>query len=179
MHGQVTEFIKSVRSRFPAYFSGGEVVEFGSYDMNGSVRPLFGNDVRYTGVDNRPGKGVDVVALCHLYEHDPEFVVDVVVSTEMLEHDPHWEDTIRAALTMLRPGGLFAFTCAGPNRNPHEVECAPDGKHYRNLTPDDVRRVWSEWFASNGHSFEPTPTRHLQVVRGGKDLQGFIIVPGR
>src|SRR5690606_27806966 len=33
-----------------------DVIELGSYDVNGSVRPLFVGD--YTGIDMRPGPGV-------------------------------------------------------------------------------------------------------------------------
>ena len=176
MHGEVMSFVQEARRRFPDHFKAGPVIEFGSFDMNGSVRDLFGDGVHYVGVDARPGKGVDVVSLSHQYVH-PFGQVNVVISTEALEHDPHWEDTIRHALDLLRPGGVFVFTCAGPNRRPHEVECSPDGEHYRNLTPDDVRAVWSSWFTSKGIPFEPSPDRRLRVVRAGKDLQGFIRIP--
>ena len=40
----------------------GHVVELGSRNFNGSIRPLFADALSYTGVDILPGYGVDVVA---------------------------------------------------------------------------------------------------------------------
>lgn len=65
--------------------AGASVLEVGSYDVNGSVRSLFGGP--YLGVDFRDGPGVDrVVEPGVLPFVDASFAV--VVSTEALEHDP-------------------------------------------------------------------------------------------
>ena len=66
------------------------VLDVGSYDVNGSVKPIvtrYGG--RYTGLDIEAGPGVDVV----LNEPGAPFPFedrsfDVVVSTSCLEHDP-------------------------------------------------------------------------------------------
>jgi len=47
----------------------GDVLEVGSYDVNGSVRPIFSDRERfphYTGVDMRAGPGVDRVAVARI-----------------------------------------------------------------------------------------------------------------
>lgn len=90
------------------------VLEVGSYDENGSVRPLFEQRGcgKYIGVDMRVGPGVDhVMQAAHLGFKDDTF--DLVVSTEMLEHDPRpWLSVIEMA-RVLRPGGMLLLSARG------------------------------------------------------------------
>ena len=65
---------------------GKRVLEVGSLDINGSVRPLFEN-CNYTGIDLGEGRGVDVVAHVTDYHRLDDNEFDVVISTETLEHD--------------------------------------------------------------------------------------------
>lgn len=114
----------------------GRVVEFGSRDVNGSVRRLFTAD-EYLGIDLMAGPGVDVVA-------DAADVslagYDVVVCCEVLEHHPHPLDLVQKAHDALVDGGTFLMTCAGPGRSPHSaIDGGPvrPGEHYANVSPDD------------------------------------------
>ena len=65
---------------------GPKILEVGSYDVNGSVRPLFSRAGSYVGVDFRPGPGVDLTMNAHCLKF-PDRSFDLVISTEMLEHD--------------------------------------------------------------------------------------------
>lgn len=125
---------------------GRTVVEFGSYDLNGTPRPAFGGAASWTGVDWRPGPGVDVVGLAH---EAPVASADVVVCCQMLEHDPHWQLTVARACNLVRPaGGWLFFTWAGPGYVEHELDTAPDDgsgeAYYGNLSTLDVVRVVAE-----------------------------------
>jgi SAM-dependent methyltransferase len=42
-----------------------------------------------------------------------------IVSTECFEHDPEWKASFQKIVSMLKPGGLFAFTCATTGRGEH------------------------------------------------------------
>lgn len=171
MHDQPYNFVKRCVAAvgIPAK---ARVVEFGSFDMNGSVRDLFPESV-YTGVDWRPGKGVDVVCLAHDYA--PQHVVDVVVSTQMLEHDPHAELTVKHGVRLLaanHAGGTLILTWAGPGYVEHEldtappVEGAPEGhQHYRNLSQDEVEAWILEATAATKMSAEV----HRESDRDGLD----------
>lgn len=84
-------------------------LDVGSYDVNGSVRDLFRQS--YTGIDARPGPGVD-----HVWNiEDAPFPGDwgVVVSTEMLEHTPRPWRAVGYMSMCVRKGGWLLLTCRG------------------------------------------------------------------
>jgi SAM-dependent methyltransferase len=135
MHSAVMSWLLEVKGRFPSMFEGTSVLECGSFDINGSPRVLF-TDCDYTGVDCRPGPGVDVVGLVH--EFAPGRQYDVVISTEMLEHDAHWQASLATMADLVKPGGLLALTFAGPGRRPHEIGVGSAPGYYANLTADEV-----------------------------------------
>lgn len=143
MHAAVMDWLARVKAQRPELFSGVRVLECGSYDINGSARPLF-EDCEYVGLDWRPGPGVDVVSLVHTYRPDRPF--DVVVSTEMLEHDPHWPGSLWSMTAALRPGGALLLSWATPARAVHEVDCAPRAGHYQGLHVAEVLAAIRPWY---------------------------------
>ena len=60
MHWSVLEFFEGTKILHPELFTGTRVLEVGSLDINGSVRPIF-TDCEYVGLDLGPGPGVDVI----------------------------------------------------------------------------------------------------------------------
>ena len=44
---------------------------------------------------------------------------DVILSTECFEHDPEYAESFKKICEMLKPGGLFFFTCASTGRLEH------------------------------------------------------------
>jgi hypothetical protein len=120
----------------------GLVVEIGGKDINGSVRPLFGEP--YVAVDVRPGPGVDVVADGATYR--PELSAAMVVCCEVLEHTPDGAAICANACAMLEPGGVFFLTAAGEGRAPHSAVDGgplPEGEFYANVT----RPMLEAWLA--------------------------------
>jgi SAM-dependent methyltransferase len=93
--------------------AGKRVLEVGSLDVNGTVRPGIQalRPAEYVGIDIRPGPGVDVV--CDAAEIDHRFgpeAFDVVISTELLEHAREWKKIVHNFKYVLRPGGLLVVT---------------------------------------------------------------------
>lgn len=80
------------------HFRGKRVLEVGSANVNGSVRPLierFCSPVEYIGVDIQPDRGVEVVlSVERIVDHFGPNSFDVVISTEMLEHVRDWRKVI-------------------------------------------------------------------------------------
>lgn len=97
--------------------AGRDVLEVGSYNVNGSVRPiLLGHEPRsYLGVDASAGPDVDQIVDCeHLEATFGADAFDVIVSTEMLEHAAKWRDCLWNMAAVLKPGGLLILTTRSP-----------------------------------------------------------------
>lgn len=91
-------------------------LEVGSLDVNGSVRSMFTGP--YTGIDMRPGPGVDVVGTADALPF-PDQSFDVVVSTEMLEHDPSPWRSLAEMKRVLRADGHLLITTRGNGFGEH------------------------------------------------------------
>jgi SAM-dependent methyltransferase len=141
-----------VAQKFPECFSDVSVLDIGSLDVNGSNRKLFRSS-HYTGIDVAPGKNVDLVSSGHTFD-GPDSFYDTIISTEVFEHDMHYEMSVHNIIRMLRPGGLFVFTCASTGRPEHgtrrqSMEDAPLlsqvsddwADYYKNLTESDFLQI--------------------------------------
>jgi autotransporter strand-loop-strand O-heptosyltransferase len=164
-HKEQMDFCERIKQRFPDYFRNKKVLDIGSLDINGSNRYLFEN-CYYIGIDVAPGKNVDTVCVGHLYDK-PDNFFDVIISTEAFEHDIHYEKTITNAMRMLKPGGLFLFTCAAPGRAEHGTRRTSPGMapllieqseewsdYYKNLTDIDIRKIPNFENTFHNNSFE-------------------------
>jgi SAM-dependent methyltransferase len=159
-HKQQIEFVSFVKKQYPKYFDKSTVLEIGSLDINGSVRPLFTN-CAYIGLDIATGPGVDVVGLGHEYDM-PTATFDCVISCECFEHDPFYEKTFLNMLRLCKPGGLIIFSCATVGRAEHGTSCceprvspltvAAGWDYYKNLTEKDFRKICK--FESEFKQFE-------------------------
>lgn len=140
MHDAAYQFVAQTVERHPV--KGLDVVEFGSYVVNTTVRPLFRGARSYIGVDPRPGPGVDVVRRAERY--DAPDSADVAVCCETLEHAADVAGILASACRTLRPGGLFIVTAAATEREPHSMDGhrrVPAHEHYANLAPDELERA--------------------------------------
>ncbi len=99
-----------------AVVAGRRVLEVGSYDVNGSVRPIVvaGGPASYLGVDAQLGPGVDRVVDCARLVDELGEQFDIVISTEMLEHVVDWSTSIAQLVEAVAPGGLLVLTTRGP-----------------------------------------------------------------
>lgn len=152
MHDQARRFTEYCRSVFPGWFAGGRVLDVGAGDINGNNRFLF-DACEYVGCDVAPAPNVDIVSPCHELEFS-EGTFHTIISTECLEHDMHYPRTLKKIVDMLRPGGMFVFTCASTGRAEHGTRrtkpcdsyttCTGNEQwadYYKNLTAEDVCEV--------------------------------------
>ena len=93
MHNAAMEFIFTSFHNWKGDRTDLNVLEIGSLDINGSVRPMFkpfqGN---YVGIDMQEGPGVDIVADAAKFINFEAY--DVVVCAEVFEHTPDWKQII-------------------------------------------------------------------------------------
>lgn len=144
MHPSNERWWRGVIDLYPQCFAGKiTVVEFGSNDVNGSIRSFIGGGAEeYIGLDWRAGPGVDVVSLAHEAPFKSGSI-DTVVSASMLEHDPYWAQSIVKMIDVLKPRGALFLTWGSATNRPHCMDTAPDGKfHPRKI--GDVLSVLDE-----------------------------------
>jgi len=123
--------------------AGKRVVEVGSYNVNGSLRPILESygPAKYVGVDIMAGPGVDVVCDAEqLVTTFGERSFDVVVSTEVLEHVRHWRESISNMKRLCVPGGIILITTRskgfGYHAYPHD---------YWRYEVDDMKKIFSDF----------------------------------
>lgn len=116
------------------------VCELGSYDVNGSVRPLVMvlKPSEYVGVDLRSGPGVDRVCdVCCGGMKDRYGEFDIVISTETLEHVQSWPLFIRAMKRLCKPGCHLILTARSPGFALHDFP----GDYWR-FTEANIREAF-------------------------------------
>lgn len=143
-HKQQSDYIATLKVKFPLAFNQGRVLEVGSLNINGTVRNNF-DSMEYIGIDVGAGPGVDVIAGGH--EYDNKKLFDCCISCECFEHNPFWKETFLNMIRLCKSGGLVIFTCATTGRPEHGTErttpqCSPltvakGWNYYLNLTKDN------------------------------------------
>jgi SAM-dependent methyltransferase len=120
-----------IMQKLIAPFKGGNVVDVGSLDINGTYRPLFGPSWKYTGVDIVPGKNVSFTMVSE-YSTGIELAnVDLVISGQTIEHCRNPFRLVAEMARILKPGG--ALILIAPfiwNQHRYPVDCwrfLPDG----------------------------------------------------
>lgn len=109
------------------------VIEIGSQDVNGSIRPCSPIDFKYIGVDFVHGNGVDVVL------NDPyklpfdDSSVDVCLSNSCFEHSEFFWVLYLEIMRVLKPTGLFYLNAPSNGMfHRYPVDCwrfYPDSGH--------------------------------------------------
>lgn len=129
MHDSNMEFWKYCKNKYNKYFVGNNnILELGSYNINGSVKVCFEGYEKYIGVDWRAGPGVDHVSLFHEIKFD--YLFDTIISANAFEHDPFWEKSITNAVSLLKEDGIILFGWGSCLQRPHEIHTAPDNKFH-------------------------------------------------
>lgn len=137
MHPSVLDFVE--RTLTAEQVKGADVLEVGSYDVNGSVRPYLESlrPRRYLGVDASPGPSVDRIVDCERLTDEVAGQWDVVVSTEMLEHVRDWKTCMSQLWKATKPGGLLLVTTRSPGFPYH-----PFPEDYWRYTVQDMRVIF-------------------------------------
>jgi SAM-dependent methyltransferase len=152
MHPEVRDFTVFVQGILPDFFVDRRVLDVGSGDINGNNRFLF-KDCEYDGNDVIEASNVTIVSKTKdLPFADSTF--DTIISTECFEHDPEYADSFRKIYQMLKPDGLFCFTCASTDREEHGTRRTSPASsygtignledmcdYYKNLTHEDLNAV--------------------------------------
>ncbi len=152
MHQEARDFTWFVKQTLSDYFINKRVLDVGSGDINGNNRFLFEN-CEYDGNDVIQANNVTIVSKTKdLPFEDNTF--DTIISTECFEHDPEYKESFIKIYNMLKPDGLFCFTCASTGRYEHGTLRTSPGDsygtignlpdmtdYYKNLTEIDLNEA--------------------------------------
>lgn len=169
MHPEARDFTVFVKKILFDYFINKRVLDVGSGDINGNNRFLFEN-CEYHGNDVISAKNVTIVSKTKDLPFTHESF-DTIISTECFEHDPEYKESFMKIYKLLKPDGLFCFTCASTGRGEHGTRrTSPQDSYgtignledmsdyYKNLTEIDVNEVlpvnelfsvWNTYYNSN------------------------------
>ena len=185
MHPECVHFTKFVQSQFSDFFVNKRVLDVGSGDINGNNRHLFEN-CEYNGNDVIPANNVTIVSKTKDLPFE-NCSFDTIISTECFEHDPEYKESFLKIYEMLKPNGLFCFTCASTGRCEHgtrrttpndsygtigDIENMSD--YYKNLTVRDVNNildlnevftVWDTYYNMCSHDLY-----FVGIKKGNNDL---------
>jgi len=127
-------------------------LDVGGGDINGNNRYLFEN-CQYICNDVIQAPNVTIVSKTKDLNFNNDYF-DVICSTECFEHDPEYQDSFKNIYRMLKPNGLFFFSCASTGRPEHGTRrTTPNDSfgtigglddfadYYKNLTNIDVDDV--------------------------------------
>jgi hypothetical protein len=101
------------------------ILDVGSYDVNGSYRPLFDKPGwHYAGADVAPGPNVDFVLREPYRWNLPDADYDVVISGQAFEHIQFFWLTWLEMVRVLKPGGLIFLLAPGSGpEHRYPVDC--------------------------------------------------------
>jgi SAM-dependent methyltransferase len=171
MHPEANHFVNFVKNILPFYFTDKTVLDVGSGDINGNNKYLF-NNCNYNGNDVIEAPNVTIVSKTKDLPFENN-TFDTIISTECFEHDPTYEESLLKIYDMLKPNGLFCFTCAGFGRAEHGTRrttpkdsygtignCEDMHDYYKNLTIRDINDVldlskkfstWDSYYNFHSH----------------------------
>jgi SAM-dependent methyltransferase len=139
-HISCTEFVKRNFTR--EELNGKRIIEIGSANVNGSVRPIFESlDVsEYVGIDFRRYDGVDIICNAeNMMERFGKESFDIVVSTSFLEHAEDWKKVISNIKDVCKKGGIMLHTTVSKGYGLHEYP-----QDFWRFELEDMKNIFSD-----------------------------------
>lgn len=179
MHEQARLYLDFVRDNFPHYYQNARVL-----DVGGGNNKFYFHNCEFHANDVVPATDVTIVSKTSDLTF-PDAYFDIIISSECFEHDMYYPESLKNIVRMLKPGGLFAFTCASTGRAEHgtrrcdanaslttRLEGTDDADawkdYYKNLTAEDVMTVidCDDIFENYAFFYLPTDLYFYGIKKG-------------
>lgn len=119
-----------------------KILDVGSYDVNGSLRPIF-EAGEYVGLDIEPGPNVDVVGNSNDIPFKDQFF-DITLSSSQFEHDDMFWLTFLEMCRVTKPGGYIYIQA--PSNGPYHAHPVDNWRFYI-----DSWVALEKWGINNGY----------------------------
>ncbi len=139
-------FTKYIENKFD--FSS-TIVDFGSYDVNGTLKPIFKN-FNYKGIDMCQGPNVDIVCTGDKTPFEDN-QVDVVLSSSNFEHDECFWMTFLEMIRITKQGGYIYINA--PSAGPYHAHPGDCWRFYA-----DSWKSLEKWAKRNNYDVELVET---------------------
>ena len=141
-HFQQEKFVE-IASEYLNLINSEKIFELGSYDVNGSIKPLFSFN-EYIGVDVSEGPNVDKIYDGKNLDFLSDNYFDLSISCNCFEHNPHWKSNLADMYRVTKEEGSIIVQIAsrgfdehGTTRTKPSLSIASQEKgwnYYRNVT---------------------------------------------
>jgi len=152
-----------------------KVLEVGSYNINGSIRPLIESwkPKEYIGVDIIRGVGVDFICDANnLIEKFGKNSFDVVIATEVLEHVKDWKRVISNIKNVCKPNGIILITVRSYGFHYH-----PFSYDFWRFELNDMKNIFSDCNILTLERDDQAPGVFIKIKKPDnffeKDLTGY------
>lgn len=123
------------------------VLDFGSLDVNGTLKPIFINDnklYKYIGIDQMAGENVDLVCSTHKVPLSDNYA-DTIVSSSCFEHDDMFWLTFLEMCRLIKGGGYIYINA--PSNGPYHPYPVDNWRFYK-----DSWSALAKWGNYNNYS---------------------------
>ena len=168
---EVIEWFLDLVINNPDEFNNKRILEIGSKNINGSVRPIIEklcSPSEYVGIDIEEGKYVDVVLPAEkVLDYFGRETFDVIISTELLEHVKDWRIVIDNMKKVLRKNGTIYLTTGSYGFNYHGYPF-----DYWRYEESDMRKIFSDFEISEIINQEVTyPGVFVKAMKTDSDVK--------
>lgn len=139
---RTSNILFAARMLTPDKVAGKRIIDVGSCDFNGTIRPLLESygPSEYMGIDVLEGPSVDrVMDANDMVETFGPDSFDIVLALEMMEHTPDWRRSLSSIKNVCKPGGIIIVTAPSPGYPYHGY---PDD--YWRYTLDDLKHLFAD-----------------------------------
>jgi hypothetical protein len=120
------------------------VLDVGSYDVNGTLKPIFHKAKEYIGLDQASGPNVDLVGTSHKIPM-PDSSVDIIVCSSCFEHDPMFWISFLEMCRVLNDRGVMYINA--PSNGPYHSHPVDNWRFYA-----DSWRALEQWGNYSGYN---------------------------
>ena len=145
MHTSAYLNAEKFRNKYFQDISSKKILDIGSYNLNGTLKPIFQN-ADYTGLDMEEGPNVDIVSSSHDIPFEDN-TFDIVLSSSCFEHDDMFWLSFTEMCRVVKLGGYLYVQA--PQNGPYHG-CPGDNWRFY----EDSWKALEKWGKREGYGIE-------------------------